>query len=332
MESTTASTTRTITVADRKYARFAAVCIAGIGLILIGCGGGSSGGNGGGSGGGPGTPFATLSASSLTFGKQDIDSTGPAQSTTLTNTGTAALAISSATASGDFAQTNDCPANLAPGASCTFHISFIAAAAGIRTGAVTIDDSAAGGSQSITLTGTGGDALFYVALNGLDSWSGTLPAPNSAGTDGPFLSIDHARAVVQGINKTGLNQITVQIRGGTYYLPVAPAGQTTSLSFGAADSGTANTEIVYENYPNENPIISGGMRVTGWNNVHDNVWTAALDPTKVRYFENLYYNGARRLRPRVGGYLGASPWLRVFAQVTSTAASDAANCPGYANN
>src|SRR5690349_6354215 len=106
VEFTTAWATRTTAAAERKYARFSAICILEVGLILGGCGGGGSDGSGGDAGGGPRTPIATLSASSLTFGKQDINATGPSQSTTLTNTGTAALSVSSATASGDFAQTN----------------------------------------------------------------------------------------------------------------------------------------------------------------------------------------------------------------------------------
>ena len=31
----------------------------------------------------------------------------------------------------------------------------------------------------------------YVALDGDDGWSGELPAPNAAGTDGPFATLTH---------------------------------------------------------------------------------------------------------------------------------------------
>jgi len=33
---------------------------------------------------------------------------------------------------------------------------------------------------------------FYVATNGNDTWSGRLPAPNTAGTDGPFATLTRA--------------------------------------------------------------------------------------------------------------------------------------------
>ncbi len=189
--------------------------------------------------------------------------------------------------------------------------------------------------------GNGGNSatLFYVATNGNDSWTGTLPAPNVGHTDGPFATIDRARVVVRGRNKTGLTQVTVQIRAGTYFQPVPappPLGQTgptASLIFSSFDSGTSSTEIVYENYPNESPVISGGMRVTNWVNSGGNVWTATL-PSTAMPFENLFYNGARRLRPRVtlqptqNGYLG--DYLRIFNQVV--ASSPSANCPSKENN
>ena len=60
---------------------------------------------------------------------------------------------------------------------------------------------------------------YYVAPNGNDLWSGTLAAPNSQGTDGPFATFDQARSFVQSIDKAGLTQINVQFRGGTYSLP-----------------------------------------------------------------------------------------------------------------
>ncbi|SPE22477.1 conserved exported hypothetical protein [Candidatus Sulfotelmatomonas gaucii] len=149
-------------------------------------------------------------------------------------------------------------------------------------------EGALGGDSSV--------AKIYVSPAGNNNWSGLLPAPNAAKTDGPFRTFDHARLYVEGLDKLKLSQVVVQFREGIYTL-------TQPVNFVAADSGSAATEIVYENYPGETPIISGGMRVTGWVNVGDNKWQVML-PAGTAKFENLYYNGARRLRPRVGGYLG----------------------------
>jgi hypothetical protein len=99
----------------------------------------------------------------------------------------------------------------------------------------------------------------------------------------------------------------------------------------AADSGSPNLSIVYQNYPGESPIFSGGMRLANWTNTGGNAWKTTL-PASAQYFENLFYNGTRRLRPRPGGALGA------FYRVASTvylsnpgppAAEPNANCPVY---
>ena len=69
--------------------------------------------------------------------------------------------------------------------------------------------------------------------------------------------------------------------------------------FTAADSGSATTGIVYQNYPGESPVFSGGVRVQNWTNTSGNTWKTTL-PASTQYFENLFYNGVRRLRPRLG--------------------------------
>ena len=158
-------------------------------------------------------------------------------------------------------------------------------------------------------------ATLYVAPNGSDSWSGALAAPNPANTDGPFATLDAARTAVRALNKTGLSQVTVEFRGGTYFLPATGM-------FAAADSGSAATQIVYQNYPGESPVFSGGIRVLNWTNVSGNTWKATL-PASTRYFENLFYNGVRRLRPRLGGLLGA--YYRIAKTIYLPAA--ATNCP-----
>lgn len=106
-------------------------------------------------------PVATLSAP-LTFSSQPVGTTSTSQNVTLTNTGNAALAISSiaitGTNSGDFSQTNTCPASpstLAVGANCAIAVSFTPTATGARTASVRITDDASGSPQSVSLTGTG---------------------------------------------------------------------------------------------------------------------------------------------------------------------------------
>jgi hypothetical protein len=66
-------------------------------------------------------PFNILSTStsSLDFGLVNLNTQSPAQSVTITNPGPAPASISSVHATGGFVETNNCPATLAVGASCT---------------------------------------------------------------------------------------------------------------------------------------------------------------------------------------------------------------------
>ncbi len=161
-------------------------------------------------------------------------------------------------------------------------------------------------------------ATFYVAPNGNDAWSGKLASPNASNTDGPFATFDHARAQVQAFNKANLSRVNILFRAGTYYLPA-------TVHFSAADSGTPNLRIVYQNYPGESPVISGGVPVLNWTNAGGNTWKTTL-PASTQYFESLFYNGARRLRPRLGsGTLGT--YFRIAATVYLSAPGPPAGAP-----
>ena len=55
----------------------------------------------------------------------------------------------------EFGQTNNCPATLAAGASCTISITFTPTIAAKRTGTLTITDNARGAPQRVSLSGVG---------------------------------------------------------------------------------------------------------------------------------------------------------------------------------
>jgi hypothetical protein len=98
----------------------------------------------------------TLSATSMDFGLQPVMS-ATTRSVTLTNTGAAALGISSIAAGGDFATTDNCPRSpetLAAGAACGITVTFTPSSGnGAVTGAVTVIDDA--GTQTVQLSGSG---------------------------------------------------------------------------------------------------------------------------------------------------------------------------------
>src|SRR6266436_1769545 len=100
-------------------------------------------------------PIVSLTPSNLSFPAQQANTTSAPQTVTLTNTGTAALSITSIAITGDYSQTNNCSASLAAAASCTISVIFAPVAAGTRTGTLVITDNASGSPHNVPLTGRG---------------------------------------------------------------------------------------------------------------------------------------------------------------------------------
>jgi hypothetical protein len=130
-------------------------------------------------------------------------------------------------------------------------------------------------------------ADLYVSPTGSDKNPGTI--------NSPFATFNQARQSADALlqkDKGRGTPIVVMFRAGTYFLP-------SILNFTAADSGTSTMGIVYENYPNETPVFTGGVKLSGWRSSGSNTWEVTL-PSTTQYFEQLWYNGQRRLRPRLG--------------------------------
>jgi hypothetical protein len=104
-------------------------------------------------------PLIGLSATSLNApGAVNVGSSEGMGALTVTNTGTATLAISQISISGpdaqDFGQTNNCIGNLAPNANCQVNATFSPIAAGSLSATLTISDNAfLNPTQNVSLTG-----------------------------------------------------------------------------------------------------------------------------------------------------------------------------------
>jgi hypothetical protein len=98
---------------------------------------------------------ASVAPSSVAFGSVTVGSPSASMPVVLTNNQAVSLTINTITASGDFAQTNACPASLASGLSCTINVTFTPTVLGARTGKITINDDANNSPQTAFLTGTG---------------------------------------------------------------------------------------------------------------------------------------------------------------------------------
>jgi FtsP/CotA-like multicopper oxidase with cupredoxin domain len=105
-------------------------------------------------------PVASVTPASLAFSSA-MNVAAAAQAVTLSNTGTATLAINGislgGTNPGQFAQTNGCGTSLAAGASCTINVTFTPTTFGgvlTKTATLNVNVAAPATSQTVSLTGT----------------------------------------------------------------------------------------------------------------------------------------------------------------------------------
>ncbi len=122
--------------------------------------------------------LASLSASSLSFGNQAVGVTSAAQVITLASIGNANLDISSITASGDFAETNNCGTALAVSTTCQINVTFTPTSAASASGTLVVtDNSSNSATQKVALSGSGGSVPLTVTTN---SSSETITAGQTA--------------------------------------------------------------------------------------------------------------------------------------------------------
>ena len=101
----------------------------------------------------------SVSPTSLAFGNVAKGTTSPAQTVTITNTGTVVLPITSiklgGTSPGQFASTNNCPAQVAVGGSCTANVVFRPTSSGTKSANLKILPGGGASAKTVALSGTG---------------------------------------------------------------------------------------------------------------------------------------------------------------------------------
>src|SRR2546430_5673162 len=120
-------------------------------------------------------PTATLSPTSLSFSKQNVNTTSPPKTVTLSNTGNVALTVNSITLTGANANNSaltsasTCPLSggtVAAQGNCTIVVTFTPTSRGGKTAAISVADNASGSPQrvrslrKITWTTHGFDCWF----------------------------------------------------------------------------------------------------------------------------------------------------------------------------
>jgi hypothetical protein len=184
----------------------------------------------------PAAPAMTLAPASLTFAAQAIATASPAQTITVTNSGTAALTISQIAATGDFNETDNCiGAPIAIGAACVVQVRFLPSATGTRTGVLTVYGNVAGGQATATLTGMGVAAAAIILSPIAVTYSGTNVGSASATQNITVSNTGGVTANLQAPVVTGDFTITANTCGPT----LAPnVGCTVAIAFQPTASGT----------------------------------------------------------------------------------------------
>lgn len=180
----------------------------------------------------PLAPAATATPTTLALGQWALGVTGTAQPATLSSTGGEDLSITTeptftGTNRGDFSQTNTCgtlPATISPDDNCTISVSLTPSVYGPESATMNIFDNGTGGSQKVTLTGSGPNFSISASPNTLTVVHG------SAGTSTITLTPQAKFAQTVAVSCSGapanstctLNPTNVQLFGG--------AAQTTTLT------------------------------------------------------------------------------------------------------
>lgn len=165
-------------------------------------------------------PAATLGSASLLFAGQFTGTTSAAQSVMLTSSGETALDITSISASGDFAQTNDCGTSLPATQSCTIQVTFSPTVLGPDGGSITIVDNSTSTPELVTLSGMG--TTFTIGMQPGGSSSATVNAGATAsynltmiGTPGATGNVTFACSGAPSASTCTLSPASAALNGGT---------------------------------------------------------------------------------------------------------------------
>ncbi|WP_263355842.1 choice-of-anchor D domain-containing protein [Acidicapsa ligni] len=211
---------------------------------------------------------ATVSPASLTFGSYTVGVSSTAQSVTVKNTGSAALAVTSVAFTGDaadFSETDTCVGQaLMKNATCVVKVSFAPTDAGSRSGELVIEANVTGGQMQVAVNGTGLAAgnvtllptslsfgTVQVATSAttqvinvqnvggssatISSVTVTAPFVKSASTCGSSLAANSACAVTVGFTPTQAGPVT-----GTFSVKDSLGTQSAALT-GTGITGATDT-------------------------------------------------------------------------------------------
>src|SRR5439155_225972 len=214
-----------------------------------------------------GSPILTFSPTSLTFGSQNVGTTSPAQTVTVTNTGSGAATIDNiyigdAGQDDEFADTTNCPispSTLAAGASCSINVTFTPDAGGTRGGILNVAFyNAASTTEQTTeihLTGTGvaTASITPSSLTFGNQQVATTSAPQAITLSNP----GSATLTISSMQTTGGNRGDFRVDfgvAGNCGTSLAPgASCTVNVTFVPGAAGTRTTTLTVTDNASNSP-------------------------------------------------------------------------------
>ncbi len=152
-------------------------------------------------------PTYSLTPATLAFGNQARNIASGALIVTVSNTGAAAVTITSITRTGtnanQFSQTNDCGTSVAAGSSCTINVVFLPTSAGEKTATLNVNGGTAG-TKSVSLSGTGIVPVYTLAPTQLD-FGNQLRNTSSAAQSLTLSNTGELDLPITGITLNGTN-------------------------------------------------------------------------------------------------------------------------------
>lgn len=210
------------------------------------------------------TSAVTLSpASGMAFPSQLVGTLSQAQVVTVTNHSAVAVRLSAIAANGDFSATDNCPASLAAGASCTVQVTFTPAASGLRTGTLSVPVSVYSTPQTLLLSGFGVNAVLdHITVSPTQATvtagagqAFTVEGFDSAGTDLGDLTADAALSI-QDSSGSCTGATCTDTVAGTHTVTAVVAGKSATATLSVLP-GPANHISIS---PSSATITAGGSQ------------------------------------------------------------------------
>jgi hypothetical protein len=210
--------------------------------------------------------LVVLSPTSLSFSNQVVGTTSASQTVTLTNNQSTALSITSIATSGtnasDFAETNNCVGSVPAGASCSISVTFTPAAAGSRTGSLTIANNLSGRPVPVPLTGTTATRIASLSTSSL-TFTGQIVGTSSAAQMLTLSSTGNSALIISNVGISGTNASEFAETDNCGGSVAAGASCTINVTFSPAAAGTRTGTLSITDNATDSPQSPQTVALTG---------------------------------------------------------------------